>query len=181
MKEQNLEAVYINCWRINIILSQYVFLTGDTALVRVVAIVGQWWSAPHLKSVPHITRLCPWLLHTSNTVFLKCAPILFLINPAAESWRRAWPLSLENWGLLSVRLLEGKSNSLDIDKYTVVRRAFSERIHFHHRNVLCSYLSIRAKYEKLTEGISTTCSWNLRLDQLIQKLTHETELHPAMK
>jgi len=28
---------------------------------------------PHLKSVPPISRLAPWLLHTSNTVFLKCA------------------------------------------------------------------------------------------------------------
>jgi len=29
---------------------------------------------PHMKSVPPISRFVPRLLHTSNTVFLKCAP-----------------------------------------------------------------------------------------------------------
>ena len=51
---------------------------------------------PHLKSVPPISRLTPCLLHTFNTVFLKCAPLLvfrpsfwFLDPPAAIFWRRA--------------------------------------------------------------------------------------------
>jgi len=48
--------------------------------------------------------------------------------------------------------LRGNAIHFDVDKYSVVSNAFSERIHFHHRNVLCSYLSISAKYEKLTEG-----------------------------
>ena len=45
---------------------------------------------------PHFT-FDPWLLHTSNTVFQKCGPLLgfgpslwFLASPAAKSWRRAW-------------------------------------------------------------------------------------------
>ena len=51
---------------------------------------------PHLRSVPPISRLAPRLLHASNTVFLKCGPLLvfdpfvcFFAPPAAKSWRRA--------------------------------------------------------------------------------------------
>ena len=58
---------------------------------------------PHLRSVPPISRLAPWFLHTSNTVFCKCTPLLvfgpslcFLALPAAKSWRRAW-LQLESF------------------------------------------------------------------------------------
>jgi len=37
-----------------------------------------------------ISCLFPLLLHTSNTVFLKCGtPFWFLAPPAAKSWRRA--------------------------------------------------------------------------------------------
>jgi len=39
---------------------------------------GQWCPAPHLKYVPPISRLIPWLLHTSNTVFKKRGPSWFL-------------------------------------------------------------------------------------------------------
>jgi len=63
---------------------------------------GQWCSAPHLKSVPPHSRLAPWLLPTSNTVFLKCGrPFWFLAPPGAISWRRAWAvysfLALTSW------------------------------------------------------------------------------------
>ena len=37
-----------------------------------------------------ISRLAHRLLHTSNTVFKKCAPLLFFGPPAAKSWRQAW-------------------------------------------------------------------------------------------
>jgi len=30
---------------------------------------GQWCPPPHLKSVPPISQLAFWLLHTSNTIF----------------------------------------------------------------------------------------------------------------
>ena len=41
-----------------------------------------------------ISRLAHRLLHTSNTVFKKCAPLLFFGPPAAKSWRQAWVLSV---------------------------------------------------------------------------------------
>jgi len=53
-----------------------------------------------------ISRLTPWLLHTSNRVFLKCSPPLlvfgpsfwFLASPAAIAWRtaclRVWIFSI---------------------------------------------------------------------------------------
>jgi len=48
-------------------------------------------SPPISNLFPPISRLAPWLLHTSNTVFLKCGPSFwFLAPPAAISWRRAW-------------------------------------------------------------------------------------------
>jgi len=36
---------------------------------------------PHLKSVLPISRLAPWLLHTSNTAFSKCEPLLVFGPP----------------------------------------------------------------------------------------------------
>ena len=37
-----------------------------------------------------VSRLAPWLLHTSKTVFLKCSPPAgFCPPPAEKSWRRA--------------------------------------------------------------------------------------------
>ena len=36
---------------------------------------------PHLKSVPPISRLAHRLLHTSNTVFLKCGPSFWFLAP----------------------------------------------------------------------------------------------------
>ena len=46
---------------------------------------------------PPISRLAPWLLHISKTVFLKCgplfwflAPLFVLCPPDAKSWRRLW-------------------------------------------------------------------------------------------
>jgi len=35
---------------------------------------GQWFPAPPFEICAPISRLAPWLLHTSNTVFLKCGP-----------------------------------------------------------------------------------------------------------
>jgi len=57
---------------------------------------GQWCPAPHLKSVPPISRFAPRLLHTSNTVFENMCPpsgvwplhLIFGL-PAAKSWRWA--------------------------------------------------------------------------------------------
>jgi len=41
---------------------------------------------------PPISHLAHRLLHTSNTVFLKCVLPLLVFDPphAAKSWRRAW-------------------------------------------------------------------------------------------
>jgi len=40
---------------------------------------------PHLRSVPPISRLAPWFLHTSNTVFCKCTPLL-VFGPSSVFW-----------------------------------------------------------------------------------------------
>ena len=52
---------------------------------------------PNLKSVPLISRLAPWLLHTSNTVFSNVDPpsgfwplLLVIGPPAAKSWQPPW-------------------------------------------------------------------------------------------
>ena len=47
----------------------------------------------HLKSVPPISRLAHWLLHTfviQYFIFKMCPPFWFLAPPAAKFWRRAW-------------------------------------------------------------------------------------------
>jgi len=143
---------------------------------------GQWWPSPHLKSVPPFSSLYPWLLHISNTVFLKWGPHSGLCSPQLlNPGDGPGPCHKKTEACSQRVCLTGNAIHFDVDKYTVVRRAFSERIHFHHRHALCSYLSTNAKCEKLTEGKSTTCFWNLCLDRLIQKLAYETELHPAVK
>jgi len=53
---------------------------------RAVASGGQWCPATHLKSVPPISRLGPWLLHTSNTVFKKCGPLFWFLAPPSGFW-----------------------------------------------------------------------------------------------
>ena len=60
-------------------------LSGNEAshnLIRAVACGGASGARPpHLKSVPHISRLAPQLLHTSNTVLHKCAPPFWILAP----------------------------------------------------------------------------------------------------
>ena len=48
---------------------RYSSTVAMSLLRRAVASGGQWCPAPHLKSVPPISRLANRLLHTSNTVF----------------------------------------------------------------------------------------------------------------
>ena len=55
----------------------FAHLSGNTAddAIRAVVSGGASGARPHhLKSVPPISRLAPWLLHTSNTVFQKRSP-----------------------------------------------------------------------------------------------------------
>jgi len=86
---------------VNIVLVYYVMLLwlyGKTQGRRQRG--GQWCPSRHLKSVPPISRLPPWLLHTSNTVFKKVPPLLvfdplsvfcphLLLNPGAGPGKTA--------------------------------------------------------------------------------------------
>jgi len=56
----------------------------------------------HLKSVSAHFMFGPRLLHTSNIIFKKCAPLWFLAPLAAKSWRRA--CHTPNKNLLSATL-----------------------------------------------------------------------------
>jgi len=73
---------------------------------------GQWCPAPPFEICAPLSRLAPWLLHISNTVFLKCArpsgflPLLLVFGPpAAISWRRACTVY---WMLLFLQLLNNR-------------------------------------------------------------------------
>jgi len=47
---------------------------------------GQWCPAPPFEICAPLSRLAPWLLHISNTVFLKCAPPFWFFATSSGFW-----------------------------------------------------------------------------------------------
>jgi len=98
MKEQNLEAVYINCLRVNLqYFIQYVLLTGGTALVRAVARGGPVVTVPTFEVCAPLFKFIPLVAaYIQYSIFKMRPPFWSLVTPASKSCRRAWPLSQKN-------------------------------------------------------------------------------------